>query len=147
MEKWVFHKVNSVSPLTNYRLSVHFWEGVTKIYDVKPWFKKQPVFKTLKKNKLFEKVHVDGIGYGIVWNDDVDLACNELWYNGETIKTDFDDILSFADASKMWELSESTLRKAISYGKLVSGIDACKYGKQWVVTRAAMEREYGKPKK
>ena len=42
-------------------------------------------------------------------------------------------------------MSESTLRKAISYGKLVSGVDARKYGKQWVVTEAAMRREYGAP--
>ncbi|MCQ2404030.1 MAG: hypothetical protein MJ202_09930, partial [Lentisphaeria bacterium] len=30
--------------------------------------------------------------------------------------------------------------------KLVNGVDACKYGKQWVVTTAAMQREYGQPK-
>ena len=39
-----------------------------------------------------------------------------------------------------------TLRKAISYGKLVNGVYACKYGKQWVVSIEAMKREYGTPK-
>ncbi|WP_248922502.1 helix-turn-helix domain-containing protein [Olsenella intestinalis] len=53
--------------------------------------------------------------------------------------------MSFADASELWGLSESTLRKAVSYGKIVSGVDARKFGKQWLVTRAAMEREYGEP--
>jgi hypothetical protein len=48
--------------------------------------------------------------------------------------------------SKLWGLNESTLRKAISYGKLVDGIDACKYGKQWVISIEAMVREYGDPK-
>ena len=38
------------------------------------------------------------------------------------------------------------LRKAIAYGKLVNGIDVCKYGKQWVISIESMEREYGKPK-
>ena len=38
-----------------------------------------------------------------------------------------------------------SLRKAINYGKLQPGIDALKFGKQWVVTRDAMIREYGQP--
>ena len=33
--------------------------------------------------------------------------------------------------------------KAVAYHKLVEGVDAQKYGKQWIVTRNAMEREYG----
>ena len=40
-------------------------------------------------------------------------------------------------------LHDSTLRKAVSYHKLVEGLDVQKFGKQWVVTRSAMEREYG----
>ena len=28
-------------------------------------------------------------------------------------------------------------------GKLVNGIDVCKFGKQWVVSIEAMKREYG----
>ena len=68
-----------------------------------------------------------------------------LWYNGVTESTPFDDLMSFADASELWGLSESTLRKAVSYGKIVSGVDARKYGKQWIVTKDAMHREYGDP--
>ena len=45
------------------------------------------------------------------------------------------------------KLNESTLRKAISYGKLINGVDVCKYGKQWVVSIKAMKREYGEPSK
>lgn len=144
-QKITFHKVTSVSPLKDYELSVHFWDGVTKIYDIKPWFEQQPVFKTLKKRNLFSKVHVDGQGYGISWNDDVDLSCDELWHGGRTVKTSFDDILSFSDASAIWNLSESTLRKAVAYGKFTKGVDACKYGKQWLISMAAMQRVYGAP--
>ena len=32
--------------------------------------------------------------------------------------------------------------KAISYGKLVVGVDVCKFGKQWVVSMAAAKKEY-----
>ena len=34
------------------------------------------------KNGLFEQVKVDKGGYGISWNGEIDLSCNELWENG-----------------------------------------------------------------
>ncbi len=143
----MFHKVKAVNVLPDYRLSVQFAEGITKIYDLKPLFDKWPVFTELKNNQeLLYSVEVDAGGYGVVWNDDIDLSCDELYENGETVKTPFDDLMAFTDATELWGLNESTLRKAISYGKLVNGIDACKYGKQWVISTAAMKREYGSPK-
>lgn len=143
----MFHKVKSISVLPEYCLSVQFAEGITKIYDLKPLFEKWPVFNDLKDNpELLYSVEVDAGGYGIVWNDDIDLSCDELYANGETIKTPFDNLMAFADATEIWGLNESTLRKAISYGKLVSGRDVCKYGKQWVISTEAMKREYGEPK-
>ena len=142
----MFHKVKAVSAIQDYCLSVQFAEGVTKIYDVKPLFSKWPIFNELKTStNLFGKVQVDTGGYGIIWNDDIDLSCDELFENGKTIETPFDNLIAFTDATELWGLNESTLRKAISYGKLVNGVDACKYGKQWVVSIDAMKREYGIP--
>jgi len=143
----MFHKVKAVNALPDYCLSVQFAEGVTKIYDVKPLFAKWAPFKALEQTpELFISVRVDAGGYGIIWNDDLDLACDELFENGETVKTPFDGLMAFTDATQLWGLNESTLRKAIAYGKLVNGVDACKYGKQWVVSVEAMKREYGEPK-
>ena len=117
----MFHKIKNVYALPDYRVSVQFSEGVTKIYDLKPLLEKMPMFAALKENDAaFCSVSVDVGGYGIVWNDDLDLSCDELW-----------------------GLNESTLRKAIAYGKLVNGVDVCKFGKQWVVSVQAMIREYG----
>ncbi len=143
----MFHKVKSVTPLPDYQLSVQFAEGVTKTYDLKPLFLKWPQFSALKNQAdLFTKVQVDSGGYGIIWNDDLDLSCDELFANGTTVTTPFDGLMAFTDATELWGLNESTLRKAISYGKLVNGVDACKYGKQWVISTDAMTREYGCPK-
>lgn len=143
----MFHKIKTVTVLPEYRLSVQFAEGVTKVYDLKPLFDKWPVFCELKDDPgLLHSAEVDTGGYGVVWNDDIDLSCDELYENGETVKTPFDDLMAFTDATELWGLNESTLRKAISYGKLVSGIDACKYGKQWVISTEAMRRVYGEPK-
>ena len=143
----MFHKVKAVNALPDYRLSVQFAEGVTKIYDVKPLFAKWKPFKALENApEMFSCVEVDMGGYGIIWNDDLDLSCDELFENGEVVKTPFDGLMAFTDATQLWGLNESTLRKAIAYGKLVNGVDACKYGKQWVISMDAMKREYGQPK-
>ena len=140
----MFHKIKNVSALPDYRLSVQFAEGVTKLYDVKPLFYRLPVFAELQDApEIFYGVTVDVGGYGIIWNDDLDLSCDELWDNGVIVETPFDGLMAFSDATELWGLNESTLRKAIAYGKLVNGVDVCKFGKQWVVSIDAMEREYG----
>ena len=140
----MFHKIKNVFPLPEYKLSIQFSEGITKLYDIKPLFETMPSFRTLKNSsELFAGVRVDTGGYGIVWNDELDLSCDELWENGKTVKTPFDGLMAFSDATALWGLNESTLRKAISYGKLVNGVDVCKFGKQWVVSMSAMQREYG----
>ena len=143
----MFHKIKSVTPLSDYILSVQFSEGITKHYDLKPLFDKYPMFIPLKEHlDLYYSASVDVGGYGVIWNDEIDIACDELFFNGETVKTPFDGLIVFSDATLIWGLNESTLRKVISYGKLINRQDACKFGKQWVISAEAMRREYGTPK-
>ena len=142
----MFHKVMCLNVLPEYKLCIQFAECVTKIYDVSKLFDKHMMFLPLKeKPVLFNDVVVDQGGYGIVWNDDIDISCDELWANGITIDTPFDGLMAFSDATLLWNLNESTLRKAITYGKLINGVDVCKFGKQWIVSIDAMKREYGEP--
>ena len=143
----MFHKIKSVNPLPEFRLSVQFSEGATRIYDFKPLFDRLPAFRVfIDEPGLFDAVRVDVGGHGVIWNDELDLACDEIFANGITVDTPFDELMAFSDATQLWGLNESTLRKAIAYGKLVNGVDVCKYGKQWVITMEAMRREYGEPK-
>ena len=141
----MFHKIKNVVPLKNFFISISFVEGVTKKYDVKPLFKRFEIFNNLKEKSLFNKVHVGPGGYAVIWNDEIDIACDELFEKGIVVKSPFDNLIAFSEATKLWNLNESTLRKAIQYGKLINGIDACKFGKQWVVSYDAMKREYGLP--
>ena len=141
----MFHKVKSVSPLPDFVLSIQFSEGVTKLYDVKPLIERIAAFKILESPDLFACVETDIGGYGIVWNDELDLSCDELYEHGVTVQTAFDGLMAFSDATALWGLNESTLRKAVAYGKLRNGIDVCKFGKQWIVSVEAMKREYGNP--
>ena len=48
----MFHKVKSVNPLPDFRLSVQFAEGVTKEYDVKPLFKKWEAFASFQDHRI-----------------------------------------------------------------------------------------------
>ena len=140
----MFHKVKNVSALPDYMLSVQFSEGVTKLYDLKPLFDRISAFRYFEEQpEEFYNVSVDVGGYGIIWGDELDLSCDELWENGVQVETPFDGLMAFSDATELWGLNESTLRKAVTYGKLVNGVDVCKFGKQWVVTIDSMKREYG----
>ena len=79
----MFQKVTFVKPLENYELLVKFQSGEEKKYDIKPWFEKQPIFLDLSDiTGLYKQVKVDIGGYGISWNDRIDLSANELWNNG-----------------------------------------------------------------
>lgn len=139
------HRIKSVNVLPDYCLRVHFTEGVTKEYDVKPLMNEKSIFQALHDNCIFNGAEVIDSGDRIIWNDDVGISSGEIFDKGKLVETSFDGLMAFTDATEMWGLNESTLRKAIAYGKLVRGIDACKYGKQWVVSTEAMRREYGEP--
>lgn len=143
----MFHKIKNVTPLKDFKLSIQFAEGITKIYDMKKLIENNKIFANLKDINLFNSVEVDIGGYGVIWNDDIDISCDELFENSKKIDTPFDGLMAFSDATDIWGLNESTLRKAIIYGKLINGIDVCKFGKQWVVSINAMKREYGIPLK
>ncbi|WP_062428769.1 DUF2442 domain-containing protein [Treponema endosymbiont of Eucomonympha sp.] len=79
----MFYRVQDVTPLADYRLQVRFMNGETKQYDVKPLFDEWEAFKALTHTAgLFEQVRVDAHGYGVCWNDDIDLECNELYERG-----------------------------------------------------------------
>ena len=56
----------------------------------------------------------------------------------------FKGLISLKQASDMFKKEESTLRRNISNGKFINGIDCKKFGTTWVFDIAALEREYGK---
>lgn len=141
----MFHKLKAITAADASALVAHFHDGTTKRYDMAPLFSQEPFSALARVPGLFRQVTVDPGGYGASWNDEIDIDCEELWQNGTPIETPFSDLLSFTDATAIWGLNESTLRKAITYGKLRNGLDVMNFGKQWVITRSAMTREYGPP--
>lgn len=82
----MLHIIKRIAAMPDFKLSVQFAEGVSKTYDMAPLVEKLPVFEELKYDiQLFNCVEVDVGGYGIIWNDDLDLSCDELWENGVTV--------------------------------------------------------------
>ena len=78
----MFHKVKKLKALEDFMLEAEFIDGTVKLYDVKNIMNKWKVFEVLKDIELFNKVKVDQGGYGISWNEDIDLECNEIWEHG-----------------------------------------------------------------
>ena len=81
-----------VVPLEDAVLKIKFLNGVVKLYDIKqlsgekPFLDGKSIFDILgDDSELFSKVYITLDRLGVVWNDDIDLAAEELWNNGEVI--------------------------------------------------------------
>ncbi len=74
-------KILTIRPLDQKKLLVTFDNGIKKIYDCKQLLKLE-MFQVLQNDAFFKSVTVDAGGYGISWNDAVDLSEYELWVNG-----------------------------------------------------------------
>lgn len=82
----MFHKIKNVYPKDNMIIEVDFDNKVKKEYDIKTILNKWIIFKKLEDEELFKKVKVDVGGYGVSWNENIDLSCEELWKNGKNVK-------------------------------------------------------------
>jgi len=74
-------RIAAVRATERSELLVRFENGIEKTYDCAPLLSRPP-FELLKVPAFFRTVRVDPGGYGISWNDDIDLSEYELWTNG-----------------------------------------------------------------
>lgn len=82
----MYHKIKTIKALDNLKLLAVFQDGTEKEYNVRALDSIFPQFKELEKNpELFAQVKVDVGGYGISWNDELDLAADEIWECGVTV--------------------------------------------------------------
>jgi len=79
-------KISSVTPIPQeYSLIVTFNNGITKKVSLLHKLD-ESLYEDLKNKILFEQVQVDPGGYGISWNDDIDMSEYELWQIGENTR-------------------------------------------------------------
>jgi len=79
-------RIEAVEAIGPVRLLIRFRNGEERTYDCEALLSR-PQFRLLTDPAFFRAVHVDAGGYGISWNDDVDLSEYELWTNGEQVAT------------------------------------------------------------
>lgn len=87
------NRITSVKVLKRYEILAVFQNGVSKKFDMKKMFDIYPQFRDFESNEgLFENVRVDVGGYGISWNDFLDLDAEDIWENGVEVgrKADVD---------------------------------------------------------
>ncbi len=77
-------RILSANPVPKYQIEIKFSNGIIKKYDCNPLLKR-PEFFLLKNESFFNSAKVDPGGYGISWNEDIDLSEHEVWTNGTEI--------------------------------------------------------------
>lgn len=81
------HRIQSVIPKENFVIEALFFNGEKKQYDMKQLFSVFPqfaIFQTVSES--FDKVVVDAGGYGVSWNDELDLDAETIWEDGVLIE-------------------------------------------------------------
>lgn len=73
-----YPKVIKVKVVSSLKLELLFDNGELRLYDISKLVLKPPFDRLINFN-LFKQVKVDDHGYGIYWNDDLDLAESELF--------------------------------------------------------------------
>lgn len=78
----MFHKATNLRFLEGTVLEVTFQDGQIRQYDVQCLFPKHPQFAALQDQALFLSGQLSPGGYGIVWNDDLDLETETIYEDG-----------------------------------------------------------------
>jgi len=74
-------RITYLQALPNHRLFLIFENGEIKVYSLSERLQ-SPAFAPLQDEALFNKVRIANGGYGVIWNDEIDLSEYELWVKG-----------------------------------------------------------------
>lgn len=106
--------ITKLEPKENLTLLATFADGEIVSFDVKSMFEKHPVFRRLENQELFSKVKIDGVGYGISWDDEIDLSSDGIYLRGRHVgKTDPNPQVMFGQA-----VSQAREEKGVSQREL-----------------------------
>ncbi len=83
----MFHRIAHVKALPDLILWVEFSDRKQVCYRLSALLETIPQFRDLENIPgLFELVQIDPGGYGVSWNDDLDLSAEELYSNGKPVR-------------------------------------------------------------
>ena len=83
----MFHRAIDLKFTGDTEVEVTFCDGKVMRYDVCELFDKIPPLSSLRNRSLFTSGYLSLGGYGIIWNDDLDLDIETIYYDGHLIKT------------------------------------------------------------
>ena len=67
-----------------FALKVHYSKSINPVFST--IYKEHKQFRVLANDpELFHSVRADTGGYGVVWNDELDISCDELFMSGKTL--------------------------------------------------------------
>ena len=115
----MFHKASKLNFGKGTILRVTFQDGAVMEYDVSVLYSKYPQLSALNDRKLFTSGKLVG-GYGIIWNDDLDLEVETVYCDGALV-----DRVSEANINLGNRLISYRAKLGISQKQLseMSGID------------------------
>ena len=80
----MFHKATDLKFKDGTVLELTFQDGKVKRYDMSVLFEKYPSLHALCDRELFLTGHL--MGYGIIWNDDLDIETETIYVEGKTVR-------------------------------------------------------------
>ena len=91
----MFNSLINVEFKENYIIIAEFQNGDIKELDLKQYFEKYPIFlKLTLEDNLFQNGKIAPGGCGIIFNDEIDIAAEEIFQKGKLIKQrNIDDVL------------------------------------------------------
>ena len=82
----MFMNATKVRFLEDVTLELTFQDGKIIRYDMARLFSKYPQLEELRRNrKLFLSGHLDVGGYGVIWNDELDIDATSVYECGEVV--------------------------------------------------------------
>ena len=86
----MFYKITSLSTLDDYILLAGFSNGIFKKFDLKLIINKYPPFQDLINIKgLYKQARIDVGGYGVIFNDELDISSNAIYEKGEEVEPNY----------------------------------------------------------
>jgi DNA-binding XRE family transcriptional regulator len=122
----VFHKAVDVSFLEETKLEMTFQDGSVKQYDMASLFPKYPQLQALEDRRLFLSGKLMG-GYGIIWNDDLDIDAETIYEDGITVRIE----KNIANESVASAISVARAKAGLSQKQVaaIAGMDQSDFSK------------------
>ena len=86
-----YPRIHQAKTMDDTTLVIEFTNQEVKKYDV-PHLLDTQMFSPLRQPAFFKNFKVEPGGYGIVWNEEIDLSEYELWKNGTSLMESEDKV-------------------------------------------------------